>query len=286
MSYPNDIALQSEALALLGGIWTKLSDAVERAQAMGADWFEMSTPFLEYENDSIVAHVGVLEVPTMIDGERTTLAGVHAVCSHPERRGRGHMRAAMQRALAYVDGRFETAVLWANDPGIYGQFGFAPLQESIFVGAVRGGAVGDVRGLSLERAQDVEFVRERLARRRPVSPRLGTCEPGTLALLDLALWTPGPSLAYLPDLDCIVAYVLRERFLDLYDVIADDIPSLADIAARLSEQVDAAVVYFSPDLLGGPGLRAEPTVLIDTLMVRGRWPKEVGAFAFSPLARC
>lgn len=285
MSYPSDAALRSETLALLGGIWTKLPGAVAQAQGMGADWFELSTPFIEYEGGRVVAHVGVLEIPTTIDGERTTIAGVHAVCAHPEHRGRGHMRAAMQRALDHVDARFETAVLWANDPDIYGQFGFVPREESIFVGPVRGGEP-QLQPLSLDRAEDVAFLRERLARRQPVSPRLGTCEPGGLALIDLALWKPGPSLAYLPDPDCIVAYAVRERFLDLYDVIADEIPPIDEIAKQLGERIDTAVVYFSADLLAEPGLWPEPTTLIDSLMVRGRWLSDPRAFAFSPLARC
>lgn len=285
MPYPNDPAFRSETIELLGGIWTKLAGAVTRAQAMGADWCELSTPFVEYEGGRVVAHVGVLEIPTVIDERRATIAGIHAVCAHPEHRGRGHMRAAMQRALAFVDERFETAVLWANDPAIYGQFGFAVREESIFVGPARGGAE-ELQSLSLDRPEDVAFLRERLARRRPVSPRLATCEPGTLALLDLALWNPGPSLAYLAELDCIVAYAVRERFLDLYDVIADEIPPIDEISMQLGERIDTAVVYFSADSLAEPGLRPEPTVLIDSLMVRGRWLSDPRSFAFSPLARC
>ena len=286
MPYPNDPEMRSETLALLGGIWTKLPRAVAQAQAMGADWFEMSTPFVEYEGGRIVAHVGVLEIPALIDGEACTLAGVHAVCAHREHRKRGHMRKAMERALAYADARFQTAVLWANDASIYGQFGFAAREESIWVGPVRGDTLAWARPLSLERAEDVELLREYLARREPVSPRLATREPGTLALLDLALWQPGPSLAHLPDLECIVVYAVRERFLDLYDVIAEDMPSIDDIAARLGEKIDTAVVYFSADSLGDPGLWPEATTLIDQLMVRGRWLKDPRSFAFSPLSRC
>jgi hypothetical protein len=113
-----------------------------------------------------------------------------------------------------------------------------------------------------------------------------TREPGWLALLDLALWNPGPSLAYLPDLECIVVYAVRGRFLDLYDVIARDIPALGEIGVRLGEGIDTAIVYFSPDLLGAPGLVGEPTVLIDTLMVRGWWGDGGRGVAFAPLGRC
>lgn len=286
MAYPSDPSLRAEALDLLGLMWTKLPGAVVRARGSGADWFEVSTPFLQSQAGRIVAHVGVLEIPMILDGQPRIVAGIHAVCTHPEQRGRGHMRAAMQRALAWADARYETALLWANDPGIYGRFGFCAREESMFVGPVQGGPASGLRALTLEHPADVAFLRERLAARGSVSGSIATGEPGWLALIDLALWTPGPSLAYLPDLDCIVVYAVRERFLDLYDVIAREIPTLGDIAARLGEGIDTAIVYFSPDLLAAPALVAEPTVLIDTLMVRGRWVAGERAFAFSPLSRC
>jgi predicted N-acetyltransferase YhbS len=286
MPYPGDPGFRSDTLELLGRMWTKLPGAVVRARALGTDWFDVSTPFVEHEAGRIVAHVGVLEIPVVLEGEHRTIAGIHAVCTHSEHRHRGHMRTAMQRALAWVDARYETALLWANDPAIYGRFGFRACEESMFVGPVQGGPAARLRTLTLDQPADVAFLRERLADRKAISRSIATHEPGWLALLDLVLWTPGPSLAYLPELECIVVYAVRERFLDLYDVIARDIPTLADIAARVGERIDTAIVYFSPDLLAAPGLVAEPTVLIDSLMVRGRWVQDDRAFAFSPLGRC
>ncbi len=294
MPYPTDPSLRSGTLELLAGIWTRLPAAVERSRAWGADWFEVSTPFIHVEDGRVVAHVGVLEIPVVLEGRPQTVAGIHAVCSHAEHRRRGHVRALMERALAWVDERHATAMLWANDPGLYNRFGFVARPESIFVGSVsvRSSARADsdssnkLRPLMLDQPEDLAFVRERLARRGPVSSHVAAAGPGWLALLDLALWTPGPSLAYLPELDCIVVYTIRERFLDLYDVIADRMPTLGEIAGQLGSRIDTAVVYFSPDSLDAPDLVAEPTVLIDDLMIRGPWPTGERAFAYSPLGRC
>jgi GNAT superfamily N-acetyltransferase len=287
MPYPNDPHLRSSTLELLGGIWTRLPSAVARAQAWGSDWCEFSTPFVHMIDDRIVAHVGVLEIPMVLAGEPRKVAGIHAVCTHASQRRHGHVTAMMERALAWVDARYDTAILWANDASLYRRFGFVAHEESIFVGPVRGGRESEVRPLSADRPDDVALIRDRLARRCPVSQKTGTTDPGWLALIDLALWSPGPSLAYIPALECVVVYGVRERFLDLYDVIAERIPSLAELAARMGERIDTAVVYFTPDSLDAPQLAAEPTVLIDTLMVRGRG---LGLgnepFACSPIARC
>jgi predicted N-acetyltransferase YhbS len=286
MSYPSDPSLRASTIDLLGSHWTRLPKAVERARSWGADWYEYSTPFVQLEAGQPIAHVGVLEIPVVLAGREQTIAGIHAVFCEKAHRRRGHVRALMQRALAWIDERFATTVLWANDPAIHARFGFVAREESIFVGHARGGSSNTLRPLALDQPADVAFLRERLARRTPISREVAAAEPGWLALIDLALWSPGPSLAFIPELECIVVYGVRERFLDLYDVIAETIPSLDQLAGRLGSGIDTAVVYCSPDRLRAPHLITEPTVLMDSLMVRGRWPLGEQAFAFSPIARC
>jgi predicted N-acetyltransferase YhbS len=284
--YPANPDLRAATLALLGGIWTRLPDAVARASNWGAHWCEHSTPFVHTVDGSVVAHVGVLEIPAVLAGQACTIAGVHAVCTQPQERGRGHMRGCMEAALAWVDARYPTSILWANEPGIYSRFGFVSQAESMFVGPVVGGRDDSIRVLALDEASDVALLTEQLARRSPVSRRAAAHDPGWLALLDLALWSPGPSLAWIPELECVVVYSIRERYLDLYDVIAPRMPALADIAGHLGAGVDTAIVYFCPDALGDHALLPEPTVLVDQLMVRGEWFSDAQPFAFSPLGRC
>lgn len=286
MPYPDDPGLRAATRDLLAQSWTKLPAAIDRAARWGADWCELSTPFVEREGDRVVAHVGVIELPLVIEGREQVYAGIHAVCTAGDRRRRGLMRATMARALAWADQRYAGALLWANDPALYQPFGFVEREESIFVGEVRGGP-SRARALDLERPDELAFVRERLERRVPVSRRSGARGPAAaLELLDLSLWRSGPELAHLPELECLVVYAVRERFLDLYDVIAEHEPPLAEIAARLGERIDTAVVYFTPDRLAAPWLRAEPTSLLDTLMTRGPWPSELEALAIPPLTRC
>lgn len=286
MPYPDEPGLRESTLELLAESWTRLPAAIERARGWGADWCELSTPFVAREGSRIVAHVGVIELPLVLEGRPTLAAGVHAVCSARDRRGRGLVRDAMARALAWIDERYELALLWANDPAIYGRFGFVAREESIFVVAQRGGP-WRAEPLSLDEPRTRALVRERLARRTPVSQRSGIRgAAAALELLDLALWPSGPSLALLPELDAIVVYTQRERFLDVYDVIADEPHSLAEIASRLGEAIDTVVLHFTPDRLALAQVVVEPTTLYDSLMTRGRWPLAEGAFALPPLTRC
>ena len=296
MPYPLDPALRVRSIALLGSVWTALPAAVERARGWGADWLEWSEPFVEREAGEVVAHVGVMELHAVLDGRDRTLAGIHAVCTRADRRGRGHLRATMDRALSWVDARYETAVLWANDPAVYGRFGFTPRRESVFHGPLAprpsssSSSSGSTRGLSLDVVDDVRLLRARLDGRAPVSTDCGVRGSGWLALIDLALWRPpGPRLVLVPALDCIVVHEVRGRTLRLYDVIAPQMPTLAALTGELAHElagVDAVEAFFSPQGLNAPSLKAARTSLDDVLMVRGRDVGSDAPLAFSPLTRC
>jgi GNAT superfamily N-acetyltransferase len=261
--------MRASTLALLNATWSRLAASLERARGWGADWFRLSTPFVEWLDGQVIAHAGIIELPMVVAGVPMRIAGIHAVCTRADQRGRGHMRTVLQRALAWSEQQgFAGAALWAVDPAVYAGFGFGARPESIFVGPVRGGPMR-ARPLSLERRADIDELRVAVETRAAITDQCGVVGASELALIDLALWWPGPQLAVLDDLQCVVAYAVRERFLDVYDVFCPHAVTLADIAARLGEQVDTAVVYVSPDRLAAPQLRAEPSVLLDTLMLRG-----------------
>lgn len=283
MSYPSDPLFRAGVVELLGGIWKKLPAGIVAADRLGASWFSGSTPFVHSDRGQIVAHVGVIEIPLWLGGRAVKAAGIHAVCTHPHHRGRGHLRQTMQRALAWIDDdrRYDLTVLWANDPEIYTQFGFVRCPESVFHGPLAvdtmnatGRGRGELRRLSLDREDHVAELSRRLARRVPVSPRCGTVEPGWLALIDLCLWPePRPELALCADLDCLIVFARRGRTVHLYDVIADAMPTLSALVAATDlaadGAADAVVVYFSPESLAAPQLVPGPTPLGDFLMARG-----------------
>jgi hypothetical protein len=288
MPYPADPAFRASTLRLLGNVWSKVPRAIECARAWGVDWCDHSEPFVRTDGGQSVAHVGVMEIPVVIDGRATTLAGIHAVCTRIDHRGRGHLRETMRRALAWVDGNYEAAVLWANDPAFYGRFGFVPRAESAFRARIGGTSLeGRARALSLDADDDVRMLRERLANRAPVSRQLGARDPGWLALINLALWgPPRPTIALAEDIDAIVVYEIRDCVLRLYDVIADSIPTLEAVTQSLGPGFDLVEVFFSPDGLHGPAFEARPTSLVDCFMVRGSVLRDHVPFALSPLSRC
>ncbi len=171
--------------ALLGRVWPRLPLGVARAEALGYGWAAVSTPFVRREGAHVVGHVGVIELPLVAAGQLFRVGSLHAVCTDPDRRGRGVARALMNEALAACDARFETLVLGTLIPDFYTAFGFRRVAEHAFSrplpppahGPSAGGQALDTGPASLG------LLHRLLAERAPVSARLGSREEGTCGLM-------------------------------------------------------------------------------------------------------
>ena len=109
-------AVDPGVAALLGRVWPALPPAIERAGALGFHWTAVSTPFVHRDDGRVVAHVGVIEQPLIVAGERRWVGFIHGVCTDPAHRRRGHAHALMEAALAHCRERSATQVLTTQIP--------------------------------------------------------------------------------------------------------------------------------------------------------------------------
>jgi len=251
-------ALEPRLLALLGRAWPAIPAAVARADALGFSWAAVSTPFVRYEGDRAVAHVGVIELSLVIGGRPRTVGSIHAVCTDSDRRGRGHARALMDAALAHCRLRYGTLVLTTLIPEFYARHhGFRAVPEHAFVRRLpltTPGAGG--RRLS-DTAADARLLARLLAQRAPVSERLGALDAATVFVFALLLGWGDFSRAYHhAGLDVVTVHEVVGRTLVLYDVVGAVIPSLPELLEAIGAEVDRVVTLFVPDRLG-PGFRAQ-----------------------------
>lgn len=287
MAYPTDPSVRSSVLRLLGEVWAWIPPAVALAGRWGADWYEASTPFVAWEGDRAVSHVGVVPVALAAEGRDLSVGGIHAVCTAPDRRGRGLMRRCMEQALAFADERYATAVLWTEQPALYERHGFRRCEELLFRAALPEGARRADGGRALDpgRPEDLALLRAMLAARTPVSGLCAAQDAGSHFLIDLAIHRsiepPGPSVDHLSELGCVVVHRRRGAVWILEDVVGPSIPPLGALVERLAGDADAVEVLFTPDRLAAPALRAAPRPPASALMVRGR-PLPAGSLALSP----
>ncbi len=270
--YADEPGLLERVFSLLDLAFAGLSAHARAIEAFDVRWDRISTPFVLADGGDVLAHVGVLEMPMVVDGREMPVGGVHAVCTHPEHRSRGHFRAVMTEVLAWCDERY-AAILLCGDRELYERFGFHFLEESRFLGAARRSVDAPnelaMRRLDLMRAEDLRLLNRLLAERAPASRRLGVVRERDVFLFNQAT----EPLCYAEDLDAVLCFEVDDGTLRLHDVVATQIPALQQIVDRVDAPIEHVEVYFSPDQLDA-SLTAESHVLGGDgwIMTRGVFP--------------
>ncbi len=283
--YAKDPALLGRVFELLELAFPgdNLSRRERVARAMGCRWDALSTPFVRFEGDRAVAHVGLLEIPLVVAGAERRVGGIHAVATHPERRRRGLYRSVMEEALAYTAPRYGTLVLTTLEPYLYEPFGFRTLDESRFVWTCdKPETPARMRLLDRDDARDMALLHRLLEERTPVSNRLGVVREHGVFGFDEA-YTP---LRYDTTGDLLLIYDVVETTLRVFDVVAKHVPPLGELVVRVPERVERVEVYFAPDRLGAR-LEPEPWNLEEAFfMVRGPLSAEPRTVMLPRTARC
>ncbi|MCK6550064.1 GNAT family N-acetyltransferase [Myxococcota bacterium] len=278
---PHDVYVDPDRrrslLALLDDGFQNLSDRIARAAAAGFRWEDVTEPFVAWEGDEAIGHVGVLAHRVRLGGETVEVAGVHAVVTKQSHRKRGVARRLLTEAMAYVDARWETAKLGTDFPDVYSPHGFTAFPLHRFHVDHAGGE-GRTRAL---RADERDGFLALCDARAPVSERFASLDPGWLVGIDLALQRRAiTDLVVFDALDVVADLDVKDGVLRVHELFARTLPPLADVLALapLHERVE---LYFCPDRLA-PAARPEP--LDDGVwMARGRWPIE-GPIGISRLA--
>jgi GNAT superfamily N-acetyltransferase len=297
MTLHDDPEMRRRIATFYDTVWHRLSERIELARRAGADWYRVSTPFVALEGDVVVAHVGVIEIALVLDGVPTTVAGIHAVGTHPEHRRRGHAGRLLAQALAYADQRFDVAQLTTEVPAVFRASGFRSLPQTRFVVPLPPRRMtSGLRRLSIDDRDDLALLHQKLRTRTALSQVLGVVEPGWLFVIDEVLSQRGlERVHYAADLDALIVFEEgtaadnegHER-IKLLDVVASTLPPLDEVLRRLPAGSPASEVelYFTPDRFEVSLVEEEPAYPGEHLMVRGAYPPSRTAFVLPPLAHC
>ncbi len=261
-----------------------ISDIAQHARTLGAPWEAVSTPFVRFEGEMAVTHVGVLEIPMVVMGQRVTVGVIHGVCTHPEFRRRGYFRQVMEEVLEYCASRYETLLLTTAQPEFYSSFGFRVVQEHAFVTKCSStGHANGFRVLNTQDLDDLKLLHRLLSDREPVSNVVGVVNEKAVFCFNEGT----RPLHYAEDLDVIVCIEIEGTRLKLFDLVGTQICPLAAVVERIPQRLDEVVIYFSPDCLEAD-VQAFPHVLDgdSLLMVRGCFAAEGQPFMLPRSARC
>ncbi len=263
-----DAAWWARVHALYEQAFPGLPAKIAAAAGLGAVWAETTTPFVRWEGDRAVGHVGVLFHDLWLAGERVRVAGLHAVCTAADRRREGLARELLTEALQWVDAQVPLAKLHTDLPGVYAPHGFAPRATTHWRSRAEARPTRSRRLRPREDAADAALLRRLLGARAPVSWACATADPGWLVLVDSVLsGIVDGGWRYLVDHDAAVACTGADGDVLVADVVG---PALPPVEAILGCLPRGKVRWaFPPDRLEP---LAEPVPADAGLMVRGPWP--------------
>jgi predicted N-acetyltransferase YhbS len=280
--YLEEPGLSDRVFELLETWFTGISEPRRVALQLGGCWDDCSTPFVCEIDGRIVSHVGLLEMPYVVRGERVAFGGVHGVCTLESERRKGHFRRLMDELLAYCEGRYATLVLSTENPEYYEPFGFRVIPEHRFIARVAFGAGrGGFRSFDPEGAADLERLDHLLEDRAPVSNVVGIVAESQV--FKFSQGTAG--LHYSDALECFAVFALEGTRLVLSDLVAREIPTLESLLSQIASPVEQVEFHFSPDRFD---VDARPELFrydTDFYMARGPFAAEGEAFMVPPSAR-
>ncbi|MBU7582931.1 MAG: GNAT family N-acetyltransferase [Nostoc sp. TH1S01] len=283
-SFSDNSDISEKLFDLLEIVFPGIRDGAKQIQELGVTWESASTPFIKFQNDIAISHVGVLEIPMHIMSHTMTVGGIHAVATHPEFQRRGYYREVMTEVLKHCDQQYKTLVLTTSNPEFYTPFGFRIIPEYLFKTKCKApvGSNG-FRVLDIADHQDLELLHRLLEVRSPVSHIVGIVNEKPLFCFNEG----GRSLYYAADLDLISCMTIENNQLHIFDIVAPQISPLTEILARIPQVIAEVFVYFSPELLDIEETQAFPYQLDDgLLMVRGEFAAEGQKFMLPRSARC
>ena len=274
---------------LYDSTWPGLAVRIREAERLGWPWHDVTMPFVAWDGEVAVAHVGVICLPVILDGHNTALAGIHAVCTRPSHRGRGLCRQLMQQALAHIDAHYETTFLTTGHGTLYEPFGFRRVPECrACVPAPTRRQGQPVRALT-DSPEDLHTLRRLLVSAAPTSSRLGMRESGWALIINEVLGTGGlKRLFYAESLDAMVAIQQKhkDRRLVLLDLAAPALPTLDALLACIPGDWNEVELAFPADRLAPDAKPLAYDNDDDRLLIRGPWPLKAPATTLPPLRRC
>jgi len=266
--------------ALYERVWLDMPARIRHAETLGARWADCTTPFSWFEKGRALATVGVLEHPVRLDGRNVIVAGIHAVCTDPDARGRGLCRRLMQAAIDWAEPQFPLLELSTATPDVYRSVGFRVHPTYRF--AVPPSSLGSpvsLRMMNLDDPADLALLRRRMRERAPVSKVFATREPGWLTIIDAALARVTSTWFYdAVELDATIIMACTAEGWIVHDFVAARLPERFPALASGRDRARPAgkqarwgdvVRAFALGLLA-PGAR--PDSGAEEFMVRGPWP--------------
>lgn len=279
----NSPGLFERCISFIDTVFPGCKELAYKGMKYNASWAKASTPFITEQNNEIVAHLGLIPLDLIVEGEKRRVAAFHGICVKPECRGKGIFKSLMSEALEYSKQEFDSVLLFTDIPDLYKPFNFRVLPESNFVIKLshKGANNGSLKKLSMDSSEDLALINDILESRKPVS-RTFDVRNDILFKLN----TLDSPLYYSKDLESIMIYSLDKERLVLENVLSAKEHTLSDILNIIPESFSEVMLQFCPDMYPGYEFEAVPAQHEGFAMVSESFELHEKAFRYPNQYHC
>ena len=273
--------LNEPSLKLLEESFPGIKDTINYCAKLGFPW-ESGRLFIKEG----LSHVGFFECPILIENKWHKIGALHAICTKSTHRNQGLASQLIKEALKWGESRCECVILFTDIPEFYEKLSFQKVQEYRFHLDCKH-AKGSKALTPMVAPKDDPLSLNCFKNREPLSNCLWIKDTGLISSFN-ALFTSYPiywSLYYSPAIDGLICWVLEDKTMHLFDVVASKMPSLDQILDHLPASIEEVYFYFSPDRLTQDAVKEPYLYDKGHLMVYGALPC-AKPFMIAPLSRC
>lgn len=218
-----------------------------------------------------VANFSAFTMPMIIGGREIRFAGYQSGAVRPEYRGRGLYRHLMKRTFDWAEETGHAAgILLTDKPALYMPYGFRVVEQFKTCGPALSVAncTGSGRQLSISNTDDVQLISSLLDRRTAVSREFAVARQKEMFLLN-TWFDRQVSLTYLQNPEAVVAWKRQgEETVVLLDIVAEKVPSLAELLPAIGSPCASIEVQFPIDNLDWQGTKARYQASCELMITR------------------
>jgi len=248
-------------------------------------WDNAYTPFSYFRDGKIISSICIYLLDAVIAGRQTKLVQISGVGTHQDWRRQGLSRELTDLGLVWAKGQHDGVFLFADEEAIpyYERCGFSPINETLESYHIK--PVPIRQGLcQLDPAnqENLDRIYNYANDRTPISDKFSVFS--SKLLMFHALYTMRKKMYEIPDLECLVFFDREGDMINIYDILARKIPSLAEIYPYISAETDKRIQFhFHTDKLGIRGIQIK-TITGNNTFVKGSFPLFEPAFPFTSRA--
>nr|MBC8383952.1 GNAT family N-acetyltransferase [Candidatus Cloacimonadota bacterium] len=183
-------------------------------------WDSAYKPISLLDNGEIISNVSIYSLEMIINGKKCKVAQLSTVGTLPEYRKKGFGNKLINEAIKILEKNHELIFLFADEDAVefYQTLGFSFKMESKYVARIpKYQRKKGLQQLDMKNKTDLMKLHKYAQKRISVSDVIGIFNENLLMFH--GLYTLTEHIYFIPDLDIIIIYKIKENKLVLFDII-------------------------------------------------------------------